>query len=101
MSGAIRVLYLGCVYCYEVKFTPQGAPVIMKLVLIERWLLHGEFNHAKHSGLACSRCHQAEKSKATGDIILPTQFSCAICHSPGGGAPDSCATCHIYHTERR
>ena len=101
VSGATRALYPGCAYCHEVKSTPQGPPVITKPILFERWLLHGEFNHAKHSGLACSRCHPAEKSKVTADIILPTKFSCTICHGLGGGAPDSCATCHVYHTERR
>jgi hypothetical protein len=101
VSGATRALYPGCAYCHEVKSTSPGAVEVTKPILIERWLLHGEFDHGKHSGLACSRCHQAEKSKATADIILPTKFSCATCHSPGGGAPDSCVTCHVYHTERR
>ena len=101
VSGATRALYPGCVYCHEVKPGSQGAPEITKPVMFDRWLSHGGFNHAKHAKVACSQCHQAEKSKASADIILPARETCAICHSTGGGVADSCTTCHVYHTRDR
>ncbi len=97
VGGATRALYPGCVYCHEVKSNPQGGPEITKPVMFNRWLSHGQFTHAKHSKVACSQCHQAEKSKITADIILPSKETCAACHSAKGGVADSCITCHAYH----
>jgi len=101
VSGPTRALYPGCAYCHEVKSNPQGTVEITKPILFDRWLAHGEFNHARHSGVACSQCHQAEKSKVTSDIILPARDSCVACHSPRGGVRDSCVTCHGYHSSVR
>jgi len=100
VNGATRALYPGCAYCHEVKSNSQGGPEITKPVMFERWLLHGKFNHAKHSKVACSQCHQADKSKITADIILPGKEICAACHSASGGIADSCTTCHVYHTTK-
>jgi hypothetical protein len=47
--------------------------------------------------MTCAQCHEAERSEATSDIILPGKDSCATCHSPRGGVADSCVTCHTYH----
>jgi len=99
VSGATRALYPGCVYCHEVKPDSQGAPEITKPLMFDRWLLRGGFNHAKHSTVACSQCHQASRSKITADIILPSKETCAVCHSAAGGVRDSCITCHVYHTK--
>ena len=100
VRGAMHALYPGCAYCHEVKADDGGKAHITKPLMMDRWLAHAEFNHAKHSGLSCSQCHQAEKSQMTSDIILPAKQTCAACHSPRGGVADSCATCHIYHTGR-
>jgi hypothetical protein len=97
VSGATRALYPGCAYCHEVKSTPQGRPEIARPVILDRWLAHGKFDHAKHAAMACSQCHQALQSRETADILLPGKASCASCHSPRGGVEDSCTTCHAYH----
>ena len=97
VSGATRALYPGCTYCHEVKSNAQGGPEITKPVMFDRWLSHGGFNHAKHSKMVCAQCHQAERSKVTADIILPSKETCAVCHSASGGVADSCTTCHSYH----
>lgn len=97
VSGATPALYPGCAYCHEVKSGAQGRVEIAPPVFFDRWLAHGEFNHAKHAGVACAQCHPAATSKDTADIILPTKNSCVTCHSPRGGVADSCATCHVYH----
>ncbi len=98
VNGPTRALYPGCVYCHEVR-PNSPVPEISKPIMFERWLTRGSFNHAKHSKVACSECHAAEKSKVTADIILPAKETCAACHSHSGGVADSCATCHSYHAK--
>ncbi len=97
VEGATRALYPGCAYCHEVKAGSVGGIEITKPLLTERWLSHAKFEHAKHSSLACTQCHAAERSSDTGDVLLPSKASCVTCHSPRGGVADSCATCHTYH----
>lgn len=100
LSGPERALFPGCAYCHEVKSAAQASAEITKPVSFEHWFTHGRFDHAKHSSLDCTRCHQAEKSRETADIILPTKETCATCHSPRGGVVDTCVTCHAYHHEK-
>ncbi len=97
LRGAARARFAGCAYCHEV--TPQGTstPRITPSATPNRWLQHASFNHAKHTTMACTDCHAAQDSHLTADIILPSQQSCVACHSPKGGAGDSCMTCHSYH----
>jgi pyruvate-formate lyase-activating enzyme len=97
VSGAERALFPGCAYCHNVKSVARGSAEITRPKLSERWLTHARFDHAKHTSVACTHCHAAEKSKETADIILPAKETCAACHSPRGGVKDSCVTCHAYH----
>jgi hypothetical protein len=101
VRGNTPALYPGCAYCHEVKADTAGKAQVTRPVISERWLRGAEFNHAKHSTVACAKCHQAEKSKTTSDVILPFKQTCASCHSHTGGAADSCTTCHVYHAGRR
>jgi hypothetical protein len=101
---AARANYAGCAYCHEVK---QAAGLsyptaeIAKPVIIDRWMPHAHFDHAKHATVAsCRDCHAvAEASQLTSDVLMPTKESCATCHGPGGKAEkaSSCMTCHTYH----
>jgi len=100
VRGTTPALYPGCAFCHEVKVGSQGKAEITQPTIVERWLAHGEFNHAKHLGVACTQCHSAATSRDTADIILPARNSCVTCHSPRGGVVDSCATCHVYHNKR-
>jgi hypothetical protein len=79
--------------------TPRAnaAPLITPPVIPDRWMSHARFNHAKHTQMVCTDCHTAVKSRLTSDIIMPTQKSCAVCHSAKGGVADSCTSCHGYH----
>jgi hypothetical protein len=101
VEGAAPAIYAGCAYCHEVKATALGKVEITKPVATERWLLHGDFNHRKHSTMSCADCHNAAQSKDTADIIVPPKNSCANCHSTAGGVAHSCATCHDFHTKPR
>lgn len=100
VRGIARARFAGCAYCHEV--VPQGnaTPRITLPQTPDRWLPHAAFNHAKHTAMACVSCHAAATSHTTADIVLPTQQSCVACHSPKGGAGDSCMTCHNYHNDK-
>ena len=100
VRGIARARFAGCAYCHEV--VPQGdaTPKITVPQTPDRWLPHAAFNHAKHTAMACVSCHAATTSHTTADIILPSQQSCVACHSPKGGAGDSCMTCHNYHNSK-
>ncbi|MBI5801474.1 MAG: hypothetical protein HZA92_12250 [Verrucomicrobia bacterium] len=94
-----RARFAGCAYCHDVK--PGGAdglPQIVPVTTPDRWLIRGEFNHAKHNIVSCTQCHAAQSSHRTEDILLPTKKSCTECHSSQGGVSQSCSTCHSYHT---
>ena len=97
VEGSARTVYPGCAYCHEVKAGPAGAVEITKPLLVERWLTHSQFEHGKHSSLACAQCHAARQSTDTADVLLPSKAGCVTCHSPQGGVADSCVTCHAYH----
>ena len=90
--------FAGCAYCHEVKPTgDEAAPAITHPVQMERWLAHGRFDHSKHLNITCARCHDAEHSRDTADVILPSRTTCVECHSPKGGVANDCSTCHSFH----
>ena len=102
-------VFPGCAYCHEVKPSATGAPLVTDPILPDRWLIHGNFNHAKHlvsargseGKVLCSECHLVEHSHLTSDVLLPSKGTCTDCHSPKGGVSETCATCHSYHTPRK
>jgi hypothetical protein len=96
LSGGTRAIFPGCAYCHEVK-SISGSAQITKPFQTEHWLTQAKFEHSKHLGISCEKCHDAVHSKDTADILLPAKETCAECHSPRGGGADTCAECHTYH----
>ena len=101
---ATRAKYTGCAYCHEVKQTAGVSypmPDVTAPVMIDRWMPHAHFNHAKHESVSsCRDCHAAaQASQLTSDVLMPTKESCTSCHSPAGVAmkASECTTCHTYH----
>jgi hypothetical protein len=92
-----RGYFVGCVYCHTPGVTAAGLPTMQKPVTPDRWMTHAKFNHQPHSFVACTECHAAKTSRETSDILLPKKDNCISCHSPKGGVPNSCVTCHGYH----
>lgn len=97
VPGRARGSFYGCAFCHEVKSSAAAVPTITKPVLIDRWLPHGSFNHAKHTSIKCDDCHHATQSHDTSDILLPAKATCVACHSPPGKVASECITCHTYH----
>ena len=118
-----RSYFPGCAYCHEVKQTAPANFLITQPAPADLWLGHGRFNHSAHTHVSCVECHNADKSAATSDIIMPTKASCVECHRPldytpttsttpanalgadaqraHGGVRSDCATCHNYHPDAR
>ena len=95
-----RAQFTGCAYCHTVTSGGTNVtPILAKTVIPDRWLVSGEFNHAKHGMQGCAECHQSiPKSRDTGDINIPTQQSCTDCHNSGPkGVKNDCNSCHHYH----
>lgn len=99
VEGTAPAVYAGCSYCHEVKANARGKAEVTRPVMTERWLLHGAFDHRKHSTMRCADCHNAAQSRDTADIIVPPKNSCANCHSPAGGVAHACVNCHNFHTK--
>jgi Doubled CXXCH motif (Paired_CXXCH_1) len=95
-----RAQFTGCAYCHTVSPAQANiTPVLAKTVIPDRWLVNGEFNHAKHTMMGCVECHNTiPKSRETADINIPTQHSCTECHNSGAkGVKNDCNSCHHYH----
>jgi hypothetical protein len=104
-DASSRAKYSGCAFCHQVKQAvgiSYPTAEITKPVMIERWLPHAYFSHAKHASMAtCRECHvAAASSKLTSDVLIPAKESCVRCHSAAGIArkASDCATCHLYHS---
>jgi hypothetical protein len=97
--GAARARFAGCAYCHDVAWREHAPPEVTPPMTPDRWLPGASFSHGAHAAMACTECHAAAASERTSDVILPTQQSCVRCHSPKGGAADSCSTCHVYHNQ--
>jgi hypothetical protein len=92
-----RGSFPGCAFCHEVKPIANTAPAITKPVLIDRWMVRANFDHAKHTSVKCDDCHHAMQSRDTADVLMPTKANCVTCHSPQGRVVAECITCHTFH----
>lgn len=97
-----------CRYCHELTqaaASPAQAaalrapalPVVSRVNVTTRWMPKATFDHAPHLMVECASCHEADQSRATSDVLMPSVETCATCHAPGKGAGSSCVTCHGYH----
>jgi hypothetical protein len=60
--------FAGCAYCHQVTPAAVGAPTITKPILVDRWMLHSDFDHAKHvavKGVQCETCHQVARASSS------------------------------------
>jgi hypothetical protein len=97
MAAPTRASFTGCAFCHDVKQVRNAAPAITKPILIDRWMLKSDFDHARHASVKCDECHHATQSRDTADVLMPTKANCVTCHSPQGKVAAECITCHTYH----
>lgn len=96
-NAPTRASFTGCAFCHDVKQVRNAAPAITKPILIDRWMLKSDFDHAKHTSVKCDDCHHAAQSRDTADVLMPAKANCVTCHSPQGKVAAECMTCHTYH----
>jgi predicted CXXCH cytochrome family protein len=91
-----------CVECHQVFRTDNPArPWDVERVELTRTFLTGaRFDHSAHRTEQCSRCHEAEGSKESADVLVPPLANCRQCHGdPGarGRLGTACVDCHGFH----
>lgn len=89
----------GCGSCHVVQKNDAGF-AIAPIKISWNPMPEAHFNHAKHSAVTCTNCHNAPASTSSSDILLPQIATCQGCH--GGIAEttkvaSSCMTCHDLH----
>ncbi len=95
-----------CVVCHEVKRTddPLKPWDVEKVALTASFLTGARFDHTAHRTEECSRCHTADKSKESADVLVPPLATCRECHGdPGtsGRMATACVDCHGFHIARK
>lgn len=104
-EAAVRAVFSrggACYDCHRVEAPPAGSLAyrIHPVAFPERYVRHGWFDHRPHAAQSCGSCHQAARSNAASDLLIPGIATCRGCH---GGERTSkpvaspCAMCHDYH----
>ena len=93
-----------CNYCHIVtEENPESAAptyVVAPVRVADQWMPKASFTHIKHRTMQCADCHDAQTSKVSEDVLLPSINSCYECH--GGPHETSklasqCVDCHKFH----
>lgn len=103
-DGVIRAAFgkAMCGYCHNVVENAEAGPTVEPVMVADRWLPKGVFDHEAHRDTTCESCHAARESKAATDVLLPGIASCRECH--GGETatdkvPSTCVMCHQFHVD--
>lgn len=100
--------YRTCKTCHEVeRETPPGeAPrwSIPPVALTAEWYPKARFSHSPHTAMSCTRCHAAEDSSASADVLMPAADTCRECHGDEHSearVASRCVDCHGFHESDR
>jgi len=92
-----------CNLCHRVRRDPDskfGWQIPPVNTSQARWLPKGFFAHDTHRNTKCEKCHDAEHSARSEDVLLPRIQVCRECHG-GQNAQDrmqsTCIECHSFH----
>jgi hypothetical protein len=101
-----------CYGCHTILPPLNSASLLYRIApvnLIQRYLPNGDFDHSirqhKQDGQGrpiCTRCHKAESSQHSTEVLVPRVAECRACHgrpqpftaTPAGA---NCSECHAYH----
>ena len=91
-----------CIGCHNVQRTEDPALpwTIEPVALSSTYLTGARFDHTAHRTEQCSRCHAAEASRESSDVLIPPLANCRECHGdPGarGLMGSACVDCHGFH----
>lgn len=101
-----------CVNCHEVTRTRDANLPwsVLPVKLTTRFFPHSNFTHAAHgtTATACESCHEAARSEASSDVLIPTIETCRDCHgsavarrNKASQTPSTCIMCHSFHFETK
>lgn len=95
-----------CAECHSVERgeRPEAPWTIAPVSLTRTFFRAARFDHAEHRTESCDRCHQAESSTESGDVLIPDIANCRQCHGdPGvsGKTATACVDCHGFHIAER
>ncbi len=93
-----------CGSCHLVTPPSESGGIwdIAPVVLADRWMSAGLFDHARHRQISCVHCHAAPQSKSAHDVLLPGIKLCQACHGGEAAAdkvPSTCIACHVFHRQ--
>lgn len=106
---AVRAVFSkggACYDCHQVV-APAGLASpdfqVRPVVLSQRYMFKGWFDHKAHDTEKCTTCHLAPQSKNASDVLLPGIKTCRTCHdgesASGKKVASTCAMCHDYHMD--
>ncbi|NQV78944.1 MAG: hypothetical protein HQ495_00225 [Alphaproteobacteria bacterium] len=93
-----------CGTCHEVTRTGDGPLdyAVAPVLVVDRWLPKGRFDHSRHSAPGCVDCHAAPDSEKATDVLLPQIETCQACHGGESAVqrvPSTCVSCHDFHLD--
>ncbi len=101
-----------CSNCHEVtRREDRDLPWHVEPVrLTNDFFPHSNFSHAAHDTevTSCDACHDAQRSEAAEDLLIPDIDSCRECHGSGFARrnsarqiPSACVMCHGFHFDSK
>jgi predicted CXXCH cytochrome family protein len=97
-----------CQDCHEIQATGNAEDPwrVLPARLTSEWMPAARFSHERHATTlsSCEKCHDAEHSKKSADVLMPSISVCRECHGSGDrGHSDAalvqsgCTMCHGFH----
>jgi pSer/pThr/pTyr-binding forkhead associated (FHA) protein len=96
--NAEQVVKVKCTLCHQIRREGKRLAATPP-VIRSSWLQHTKYSHTAHRNISCETCHEARRSTATSDVLMPSRSACTACHGPQASAriSSNCVTCHEYH----
>ena len=92
-----------CEECHTIfNNAPVGVWIIEPVQITEQWFPKSVFDHASHSDVGCTTCHDVNNSTSSTDVLMPKIETCQACHGGEGASdrvPSTCITCHQFHND--
>jgi hypothetical protein len=93
-----------CGTCHQVSRTGDGPLdyAVAPVLVVDRWMPKGRFDHSRHNAADCATCHDAADSEKATDVLLPQIATCQACHGGETAAqrvPSTCVSCHAFHLD--
>jgi predicted CXXCH cytochrome family protein len=100
-----------CHDCHEIRATGRADDPweVEPAELKDVWMPAARFDHGRHATelSGCDSCHDAARSSAAGDVLMPGIAVCRDCHgsgdphrNPAGLVQSGCILCHGFHDTR-